>query len=248
MKNKSRSGILEEDLCRPVSDYLTSLGYSVRSEVKHWDITAIKGDELIAVELKRSINISLLIQATQRQRAADSVYVAVPRPKFSIYRGKRWRHLCHLLRRLELGLIVVSFRHGAAADVEIVFHPKSFRRRKSRKNRSMILEEINGRSADYNTAGSSGKKLMTAYKEKALYIACCLAERGSLSTRQLRGLETGPKTASILYKNFYGWFDRVARGQYTLNDKGFKILESYPELTARFRRKAREADINNQVE
>jgi hypothetical protein len=151
MKNKSRSGILEEDLCRPVSDYLTSRGYTVRSEVKHWDITATKGDELIAVELKRSINISLLIQATQRQRAADSVYVAVPRPEFRIYRGKKWRHLCHLLRKLELGLIVVSFRHGTAADVEIVFHPKSFRQRKSRKNRSMILEEINREAAGKNS-------------------------------------------------------------------------------------------------
>ena len=59
MKKKARSGILEEDLCRPVSDYLTSLGYTVRSEVKHWDITAIKNSELIAVELKRSINVHL---------------------------------------------------------------------------------------------------------------------------------------------------------------------------------------------
>jgi hypothetical protein len=89
---------------------------------------------------------------------------------------------------------------------------------------------------------------MTAYKEKALYIACCLTERGLLSTRQLRDLGTGPKTTSILNKNFYGWFDRVARGRYVLNDKGLRILESYPELTARFRLEAREADINNQVE
>ena len=70
----------ETDLYAPVRDWLVAQGYTVRAEVKDCDITATKDGDLIVVELKRSFNVDLLIQATKRQRLTDSVYVAIPRP------------------------------------------------------------------------------------------------------------------------------------------------------------------------
>ena len=64
----------ETELFEPIKAYFESHGYSINAEVKDCDITAIRDDELIVVELKTSANMSLLIQATERQKITDNVY------------------------------------------------------------------------------------------------------------------------------------------------------------------------------
>ena len=81
---------------------------------------------------------------------------------------------------------------------------------------------------------------MTAYRENAIQIACCLAELGPLSPRKLRKLGTGPKTLSILYRNVYAWFTRSTRGVYALSEQGQAELANYPALAARFSERAKE--------
>ena len=68
----------ETDLYEPVAEYLRSLGYEVRGEVRSIDLVARKGKEIIAVELKLAMGLDLILQAVQRQKSTDSVYVAVP--------------------------------------------------------------------------------------------------------------------------------------------------------------------------
>jgi len=220
----------ETDLYPPIAAYLRAQGYTVHSEVHHCDITAVKGDELVVIELKRSFSTSLLVQATRRQRLADSVYVALPRPKWS----RTWLGVQHVLRRLELGLILVSF-NGAEPDVEIAFHPLPLKRQVQRRRRRAVLKEITGRSGDFNQGGSTRRKLMTAYRENAIRIACCLERFGTLSPKELRAFGAGAKAYSILHHNVYGWFTRVAPAQYALRPAGREELESYPEMTARYR-------------
>ena len=81
--------IKETDLFPPVRDYLEKNGYTVRSEVRNCDIVAVKDSDVIVVELKTGMNVSLLIQATDRQRITDSVYVAIPDPPGR--KGAHWR-------------------------------------------------------------------------------------------------------------------------------------------------------------
>ena len=102
-----KSFTYEEELYNPVAEYLLGLGFEVRAEVNHCDICAIKDNQLLIVELKKILSIELLIQATKRQKLADLVYVAIPRPK-SYRQNKKWNGTLQLLRRLELGLIFVS--------------------------------------------------------------------------------------------------------------------------------------------
>jgi hypothetical protein len=222
--------LTETDLYAPVAELLTAQGYTVRSEVQHCDLTAVKGDELVVVELKRSFSLALLLQATRRQRLTNAVYVALPRPKWS----RRWVGVQHLLRRLELGLILIS-PNGRQPRVEIAFHPLPFARKQQRRARAAVLREIAHRSGDYNTGGSTRRKLMTAYREQALRIAALLASRGPMTAVQLRALGTDPKTYSILYGNVYGWFTRVAPATYDLTAQGRKELRQYAGVVKRLR-------------
>lgn len=230
--SKKEPKINETALFDPVCRFLTDKGYTVNGEVKHCDITAVKGQELLAVELKNGFNATLLIQAAKRQRVANAVYIAIPMPKEGIF-SRKWKDICYLVRRLELGLLVVTFLKSGPR-VDVVLNPEPFdqerSKRSSSKKRNGIITEINGRHGNFNTGGSTRCKIMTAYKENAIQIACYLQKYGPLSLGQLKELGTGAKTGSILQKNFYGWFERVSKGFYQITSEGARALSDYPEL------------------
>lgn len=232
----------EVDLYKPVKEYFTQQGYVVHGEVNECDVAAVKEQELVLIELKLSLSMDLLIQAAKRQRLTNEVYVAIPRPKLN-FRSKKWKDTCHLVRRLELGLILVSFL-GDNAQAEIVFHPASFDRKKSmqrsKKKRVAMLTEIEGRLGDYNVGGSSQTKIMTAYKENCIHIACCLLQLGPLSPKSLRKMGTGEKTLTILNKNYYGWFDKIQRGIYMISDTGKSELHEFPVFFSHYHEVVRE--------
>ncbi|MCX7017142.1 MAG: DUF2161 domain-containing phosphodiesterase [Candidatus Sumerlaeota bacterium] len=158
--------------------------------------------------------------------------MAFPKPAID-GRGRHWRGVQRLIRQLELGLILVEFEKGSAPRVRVVFHPLPYRRRKRSQARRAVIQEIAARSGDYNRAGSHGAKLMTAYRENAFLIACCLDRFGPLEPRQLRAMGAGAKTLSILYDNVYGWFERVDRGVYELSAQGRAEVRALSELTER---------------
>ncbi|MCK6256271.1 DUF2161 family putative PD-(D/E)XK-type phosphodiesterase [Fictibacillus sp. KIGAM418] len=221
----------ETDLYEPVRDFFMEKGFEVHGEVNHCDIAIVKEDELIIVELKLNLNVDLLVQATNRQRLTDLVYIAIPKPKYKL-RSKKWQNILHLIRRLELGLLLVSFLKSGPV-VETVLSPGAFDRLKSqqryKKKRTKLLEEIKGRNGDYNVGGSNKTKLMTAYKENCIQIAYLLDQLGPLSPKALRELGTGAKTLSILNKNYYGWFEKIARGMYGVSEKGKKEMALFPD-------------------
>ncbi|PKR84624.1 DUF2161 domain-containing phosphodiesterase [Heyndrickxia camelliae] len=224
--------LYEADLYEPVRRLFVREGYEVNGEVKDCDLTAVKEEELIIVEMKKNLTVELLIQAANRQKLTDLVFIAIPKPKYKMY-SKKWHDMCHLLKRLELGLIIVSFlKSGAKA--EIILSPAPFDRKRTmqmnKKKRLSLLTEINGRSGDYNIGGSNKTKIMTAYKENCIQIACYLDREGPTSPKTLRKMGTGEKTLSILTQNYYGWFEKVSRGIYTITEKGKEEIKQYPEL------------------
>ncbi len=115
--------ITESDLAAPVTAYLAALGWTVRSEVKDCDVAAVRGDDLLVVELKKALTLALLVQAVRRQRLTDSVYLAVPRPGLGVAVAPGQPGCSAPAARLELGLLFVSL----AADrdpVEVVLQPR----------------------------------------------------------------------------------------------------------------------------
>jgi len=221
--------IKETELYRPVADYLQQLGFVVRGEVKGCDVAALRNNELLVVELKRGLTIDLLIQAANRQRIADAVYIAIPRPPKGM-RGKRWQGITDIIKRLDLGLIVVSIKKGNSY-AEAVVHPGDVLPKQIPARRKAVVTELMNRSIDLNSGGSTRTKLYTAYRENAVCIAKILKEQGPLSPKELRALGTGQRTYTILYKNHYGWFRRVGKATYDLTDKGRSECNCFPDLT-----------------
>ena len=185
--------------------------------------------------MKTGANMQLLVQATDRQRLADSVYVAVPKPRNT--RSGHWRGIKRVLRRLELGLITVAI-DSPMQTVTVEFDPLPYQQRASKGRRRALLQEVADRSGDYNTGGSTRQKLMTAYRENAILVATCLAHVGRpMKPAELRDMGTGQKTLSILAGNHYGWFQRVDRGVYQVTAKGQAEIETYPEVVLHCRKK-----------
>jgi len=234
LAKKAKKKPSETDLYAPLRAYLAAQGYTVRGEVNHCDIAAVKGDALVVIEMKLALNLALVAQGARRQLMTDSVYLAVPRPANMSTWLRQMRGVFRVLRRLELGLLVVSLKPGKP-PVEAVLHPAPFERRKRPSARRAILDEIGRRSGDFNLGGSTKRPLVTAYRENAIHIACLLADGGEMAPRRLREMGSGPKTLSILSGNVYGWFQRVIRGVYAVTTKGREALALYPELVSHFR-------------
>ncbi|MDR7078108.1 hypothetical protein J2Y03_003158 [Neobacillus niacini] len=229
---KDNKKLQEVDLYKPIQRYFSLEGYEVYGEVRDCDMVAVKEDELVIIELKLTLSVELLIQAVKRQRLTNQVYIAIPKPKIRM-RSKQWADKCHLIKRLELGLIVVSFP-GNRSNADILIHPAPFNGKtgagRNKIRREAILKEISGRSADFNVGGSTRTKIMTAYKENCIQIASFLNIMGPLSPKALIQMGTGDKTPSILTKNYYGWFERIKRGTYIISEKGKLEVQEYQEL------------------
>ncbi|WP_211100190.1 DUF2161 domain-containing phosphodiesterase [Azospirillum halopraeferens] len=218
----------ETDLYLPVKAFLEALGYAVKGEVQGCDIVGVRGDEPpVIVELKTRFTLALVLQGIDRLALSDAVYVAVPKP------GRRAgphspesaevRRLC---RRLGLGLLTVDAARTGERAVEVVVDPVPYAPRKDRKRTARLLSEHARRIGDPNRGGSTRVPIVTAYRQDALRCARLLRD-GPAPVRALRTAGAPADVAAILQRNVYGWFERVARGTYTLTEAGVRGLETY---------------------
>jgi len=230
----------ETDLYLPLKNYLEKQGYQVNSEVKRCDLTALKGEELIIIELKIRFSLRLLAQALKRQEVCDSVYVALPIPQEK-KQLSNYKDVSLILKRLGIGLILVRFLKKSTR-VEIAFHPtgsEGLPPRKRKKKRQIILREIHSRFIETNQAGqTSTAPYLSAYRQQCLLIAWHLSKQGPSSPAQLKKLGTDDRTGTMLYTNLFGWFERISRGIYTLSEEGQEVIEQEKEILQNILEKA----------
>src|SRR5690606_16684971 len=214
----------ETDLYLPCKNLLESQGYQVKGEVLKTDITAIKDDYIVVVELKLAISLKLIYQAIERQRVADKVYIALPRKVVNAQKS-HVKHFMNLLKRLEIGLIVVY-----SSKAEVLLETFGFDVQKSlnanKKNRERLVKEFSLRKNDDNIGGSRGKKI-THYREKVIEVAKYLYLNGDKSPKEIKTFTRIDDTTNILRKNYYKWFFNVSRGKYTLTELGIKEIEPF---------------------
>lgn len=213
----------ETDLYEPIRAFLEEEGYQVQAEVKDCDIAAVKDGQLLIVELKKAFNLKLVYQGMERQSLTDQVFVAIPRPKKGA-REKAWKDMLKLLKRLELGLLTVAL-DSPLKTVDVVLEPSDSLAWKNRKKREKLQAELEHRQVDGNVGGMTRRKIMTAFREKSIRLACLLEREGQVSTATLRerGME---EYLPLLGRNYDKWFGRVEKGVYTLSEKGKEALES----------------------
>ena len=221
----------ETDLYDAVREYFEDKGYLVRAEVKDIDICALKDDLLIGIELKKNFTTDLLIQGAHRQKLCDLVYIAIPKPK-RIRKDRAFNNMLHLLRRLELGLLYVDLENNKATEIlQPTFYDLDRARRTLLKKRTALLKEIERRTINANTGGSTKKRLLTAYREESLKAIALLRIKGTAAPRNLKEIGLNP---ALFRDNYYGWFRKLQRGLYTLDETRTHDYHEYEEHLHRF--------------
>lgn len=222
----------ESDLFSPIKEYFEENGYTGDGEVASIDLFLEKDGLTTAVELKKSLDFRSIQQAALDQKTCDFVYIGIFRPRD--LNSRSFKDRIYLLKRLGIGLICVSARSGA---VEVVSEPlvseiSNFQRYHKDKTEA-IKAEFKKRKLKANTGGVNRTRLMTAYKEEALLLLETLGELGGqASCKRLRELTGIAKSTSILYDNYYGWFENVSKGVYKISAIGFEALEEYNDEIA----------------
>lgn len=217
----------ESDLYPPIKEFLENQGYEVKGEIENCDAVAIKGDLVVIIELKLSINLTVLLQAVDRLKYSDIIYIGVPSNIPPLKKNRR--RIVKLLRMLGIGLMIVHPR-SKVGKVEVLCDPGVYKPQQVKKRREKLLGEYFHRIGDPNLGGSSTKTgLMTAYRQQALAIASYLDEKGATKAAIIAREIGVPKTRAILYSNVYGWFDRHGKGIYSLSPRG---IEEYPTWQA----------------
>lgn len=223
------SVVQETDLYPPIKAFLEGQGYEVKAEVDGCDVVARRGEEpLVIVELKLTLNLELVLQAVDRQKASDAVYMAVPddrRSKSRTLLRRSHREVLRLAKLLGLGLLVVHFR-ARSTKVDVLVDPAPYRPRKSARKRRRLLREFEELRADFNVGGSRGTQ-MTAYRQDALACAAFLRDEEAKRPVEIRDATGVARAARIVYDNHYGWFERLGPGRYRLSEKGAAALEEY---------------------
>src|SRR3978361_429913 len=138
--------VMSETLLYPaVKRFLEARGFDVKGEVKGCDIVSVRREEtltLTIVEMKLGFTLELLLQVTDRMRAADEVWLAVPATRRGRDRDPRVHRLCRLLG---FGLMAVR----AARDrVDVLVEPGPYQPRRDHRRRSQLLSEHTRRRGD----------------------------------------------------------------------------------------------------
>lgn len=219
--------IKETDLYPIVCRYLEQQGFEVKAEVKHCDVVAVRGVEPpVIVELKTTLNLELVLQAADRLKISDSVYIAFP-VNAPLWR-RQWRRVHHLAKRLGIGILTVNLK---AKTLKARLDPAPYQPRINKKRQNHLLAEFELRVGDHNVGGSSGKTIMTAYRQRVLHCVAFLRE-GALPLAEIRSKTQLKNINQIFQKNHYGWFERVQRGHYQLSAKGQSAADEYCDVIA----------------
>lgn len=227
----------ECQLFNPIKKYFIEKGYTVQGEVKNCDVVCFKDDEIIAIELKKSFNLKVLYQAIDRKAFSNYVYIAIERPKN--FRKKEVKYMLKILQAMEIGLITISM-DSPIKSIQIILEPVYKKVNNCSKKRKIILNEIKNRNLDINIGGSSTKnsKLLTAYRESSIHIACALEVLQKASAKELKSITKIEKAYNILYENHFSYFQKIERGVYSLSEIGTNMLygEDFKEAINYYRK------------
>ena len=214
MGGVTETPLAETSLYGPVKRFLEAQGFEVKGEICGCDLVALRGDEpklIVIAELKLAFSLELVLQAVDRLRAADLVYLAVLGTRRGRDQDKRAHRLCRLLG---VGLLSVDPRLG---KVTVIAEPAPYRPRPDAKRRKRLLKEHGARRGDPSVGGATRQPIMTAYRQRTLACAAAMLD-GPKRPRDLRPL--AEDAGAILLRNVYGWFERVDTGIYRLSAAG----------------------------
>ncbi|MFV0520136.1 MAG: DUF2161 family putative PD-(D/E)XK-type phosphodiesterase [Lachnospirales bacterium] len=219
---KDKEQIYEKDLFPIIKDYFEKKGYKVNAEVRNCDVVVQKENYFAIIELKLALNITLIHQALNRLTITENVYIAIKKPKKNYFKERQ--KMLRLVKRLNIGLIVIN-PDIKENKLEILFNPKDIDTTPPKtKKGELVKKEISGRKLDLNKGGVNKTKLLTAYKDLSIRIACICEIYTIVNVKFLKENFDIDNAYSILYNNFHGYFIRYGNGDYGISDKGLTAL------------------------
>ncbi|MEM5500149.1 DUF2161 family putative PD-(D/E)XK-type phosphodiesterase [Ahrensia kielensis] len=213
----AKTKIAETELYEPIKAFLSKQGYQVKSEIAGADIVAVREDEPpVIVEMKTAFSLTLYHQATDRQSMTDDVYIAVLRGSGRAFLNslKNNKRLC---RRLGIGLLTVRLKDGF---VEPHLDPAPYKPRQSKRKVGRLLREFELRVGDPNQGGINKQTIVTAYRQDALRCLQYLSDNGPSKASNVAKAISVSRARAIMAADYYGWFERVERGIYSITPKG----------------------------
>ena len=211
----------ETALYAPVKAFLEGFGYACKGEIGGCDLVALarEGEPVVVIaELKGNFNMELVLQAVDRARVGDEIWLAARLSRKGRHLDRRFRDLC---RRLGFGMLGVD----EGGRVELLLSPVALPPRRDPRRRSRLVEEHRRRRGDPHPGGGRGTPIMTAYRQRALALAHAMRD-GPKRPRDFR--PEIPDAGAILLNNVYGWFAASARGVYGLTEAGRAALARWP--------------------
>lgn len=219
----------EAELFIPIKAYFEDMGFMVDGEVGDVDMLMSDKNSVIAVELKKELNLKLLIQGAKRQKIFDQVYVAIWSPKNLM--SKAFKDKIYLLNRLGIGLILVTKRaKRVTVYQEPKIHPVENYRTRNKKRKAKLVDELSSRKIRTNVGGVTQKKILTAYKEDALLVLNELYPSDILKASEIKKRTGVERAYTIVYNNHYGWFAKEGKGLYTITDQGRQAYKENREI------------------
>lgn len=223
------AGAREADLYPAVKVLLEGQGYAVKGEVGACDVLATRDEDVVVVELKRTLDLAVVLQAVDRLAVTPDVYVGVPRTAAALRRHPK--RVLRLLRMLGLGLLAVDAGDGT---VEVRLDPGPYQGpRRASARRTRLLGEFARRVGDPNAGGSVRTgELVTAYRQRAIAIGRFLETSGPSKAAAVAAAVGDAKARAVLYRDVYGWFERVERGVYGLSPRGAREVPAWAARVA----------------
>ncbi len=208
--------------------YLESQNYEIKGEVGNCDVFAIRSAEPpLIVELKLSLNLTVILQAVDRLVLTSNVYIGIPGHCSALKRKNK--QVRKLFRLLGIGLIAIDPLRKSGG-VKVILDPGEYKPRISKHRQARLLGEFEKRVGDPNLGGSDYKKgVVTAYRQRALRVALFLENQGPAKASDIARQTEETKARDILYRDVYGWFDRVSRGIYELSPRGKREIKTWQD-------------------
>ncbi len=216
----------ESDLYLPLKLYLESQNYEIKGEVGNCDVFAIRNAEPpLIVELKLALNLTVILQAIDRLMLTSSVYIGVPGQCSALKR--KYKQVSKLFRLLGIGLITID-PIRKSGGVKVLLDPGEYKPRISKHRQARLLGEFEKRVGDPNLGGSDNQTgIMTAYRQRALRVALFLDNQGPAKASDVARQTAETNARDILYRDVYGWFDKVSRGIYELSPRGKREIVTW---------------------
>jgi len=200
-------------------DWIKAARHRCADELKH--TARVRSPLVVDGFAKLGFSLELLLQAVDRMRATDEVWLAVPATRRGRDRDRRVHRVCRLIG---FGLMAVD---TARDRVEVLAEPGPYRPRPDQRRRARLLSEHARRVGDPSPGGTSRLPVMTAYRQRALACAAQL-QAAPCRPRDLRTV--AHDSGGILLRNVYGWFERTERGRYRLTSLGEAALQQWPDI------------------